>query len=92
MSLKEALEVLIVADRLFVLSPMEIAALNPRPAAWELALHNQGLAIYEELAKEASFMALDKIAKAQAVTAKAKEANPAGNDLVTGLLAAANGQ
>lgn len=93
-SMKEALEAIILADRLFVLSAMEIAQLNPRPEAWELALHNEALGIYERLSQDKKFMAMDKFAKADAIKAAAKEelgafAQPA-EQLTTKLLGAAN--
>jgi hypothetical protein len=93
-SMKEALEAIILADRLFVLSAMEIAQLNPRPEAWELALHNEALGIYERLSQDKSFMALDKFAKADAIKTAAKEANGAAEvpqeQLATKLIGAAN--
>lgn len=65
-TMKAAYEAIILADRLFVLSPMEIAALQTQRAVekWEVDLHNNALAIYERLAQEVAFMGLDKFAKA----------------------------
>lgn len=89
-TLKEALEAIALADRLFVLNAMEIAQLNPRPLPWELALHNQALGLYEQLSKDEKFMALDKFQKADALKAEVKgvgteQTNPA-SDLTTKLL------
>ncbi len=92
-SMKEALAVIALADRLFVLNQMEIAALNPRPQSWELALHNEALGIYERLAQDAKFMALDKFAKAEAMKTAAKEGAiimPPAAEPVLRLVAAAN--
>ena len=94
-SMKEALEAIILADRLFVLSAMEIAQLNPRPEAWEIALHNEALGIYERLSQDAKFMALDKFGKADAIKAAARAGNAtpiAASEATLRLVQAANEQ
>ena len=96
-TMKEAFEAIILADRLFALTPMEIAAMQAQKAVepWEVALHNDALAVYERLAQDGSFLALDKFAKADALRAAAKEASGAtasgGQDLAQRLVAQAQG-
>jgi len=63
--------------------------------AWEVALHNDAIGIYERLAQDAAFMALDKFAKAEALKAAARADNAtpiAASDATLRLVQAANGQ
>jgi hypothetical protein len=91
-SMREALEVIALADRLWVLNQMEIASMNPRPEPWELKLHQQALALYDTLAKEEAFMALDKFAKAERLKELARASAPSdgAGDIAARLVAGAN--
>lgn len=77
-SMKEAFEAIILADRLFALDPMEIAAMQAARTAeaWEIALHNDAISLYERLSQEAAFVSLDKFAKAERLKEAARAARP----------------
>lgn len=95
--LLDAFAAIMQADRLFVLNPMEIAAMQTARTVegWEIALHNDALGIYERLAQEAAFLGLDKFKKADRIKAEALgmtvEEKPQ-TDIATKLVAATNVQ
>lgn len=74
-TMREAFDAIILSDRLFSLTAMEIASAQSQRAAepWEVVLHNDALAIYERLTQDTKFLALDKFAKAEALRNAARQ-------------------
>lgn len=95
-TMKQAFEAIILADRLFALDQMEIAGMQAARTveAWEVALHNDAIGIYERLAQDAAFMALDKFAKADKLKEAARAARPTATirPLVPNVVDLANAQ
>lgn len=95
-TMKQAFEAIILADRLFALDTMEIAGMQTARTveAWEVALHNDAIGIYERLAQDAAFMALDKFAKADKLKEAARAARPTATirPLVPNVVELANAQ
>lgn len=71
----DAFQAIILADRLFAVSWDEIAAMTDKKA-WEVALHNEALSIYERLARDAKFENMDRFEKADAMQAEAQKQYP----------------